>query len=172
MKKLVKIVAVAVLMANSATAFSLEEYSNLISFNNNPAAKQTFRCAREAEWIKKDPMECINATKFSLEEVGDIANIYGGYKNYIGEQFYYAGIIYDKIGDNANEVKMYKKALEFSPNQPGVNLDLGVAYYSGKGVEIDKVKAYEHWRVAAKQGHKSAQNNLDILCKESPWACK
>jgi uncharacterized protein len=50
--------------------------------------------------------------------------------------------------------------------------NLGVMYYNGQGVNVDKFKAYELWLKAAKQGHSNAQENLDILCKESPWACK
>lgn len=172
MKKLIKIVAVAVLIATSAVALTLEDYNNRISLNNNPVKKQLLYCAREVEWIKKNPTECINATKFSLEEVGDIADIFGGYKNYIGEHYYMAGFVYNSMEDRKNAAKMYKKALEFSPNHSKANNNLAVAYYSGEGVEINKVKAYEHLRVAAKQGHQGAQNNLDMLCKESPWACK
>ena len=45
-------------------------------------------------------------------------------------------------------------------------------YYYGHGVNVDKFKTYELWLKAAKQGNSNAQGNLDILCKQSPWACK
>lgn len=48
-------------------------------------------------------------------------------------------------------------------------------YFAGKGVEKNKYKTYEHFSIAAKQGDEIAQvaqNYLDTLCRESPWACK
>ena len=42
-----------------------------------------------------------------------------------------------------------------------------IAYSSG-----DKIKSYQYFIKAAKLGDTQAQKNLDILCKESPWACK
>lgn len=178
MKKLIKIVAVAVLIASSVEANGLEDYDRHIANAKNPADKQTLICEREAEFILKDPMKCIKATQISSKEYEAISfggAGYGDYKNYVAGMYYNAGIIYGKIGDNANKIIMFKKALEISPNNSGANLSLGFAYYHGKGIEINKIKAYEHWRVAAKQGDQdaqNAQNNLDILCNESPWACK
>ena len=37
---------------------------------------------------------------------------------------------------------------------------------------MNKIEAFNWWMKAAKRGHVDAQKNLDILCKESPWACK
>jgi TPR repeat protein len=45
-------------------------------------------------------------------------------------------------------------------------------YAMGQGAKQDKIKSYQYWMKAAKQGNKTAQNNLDILCQQSPWACK
>lgn len=45
-------------------------------------------------------------------------------------------------------------------------------YYNGKGVKVNKTKAYELWLKEAKQRNSGAQRGLDILCKESPWVCK
>ena len=50
--------------------------------------------------------------------------------------------------------------------------NLGVLYEKGLGVPLNKIKAYQYWMKAAKQGNANAQYNLDRLCKESPWACK
>ena len=36
----------------------------------------------------------------------------------------------------------------------------------------DKLKAYEYFMKAARLGNTNAQKNLDIMCKQSPWACK
>ena len=51
-------------------------------------------------------------------------------------------------------------------------VNLGVKYHKGKGVPLNKIKAYELYLQAARQGNENAQRNLDILCKDSPWACK
>ncbi len=45
-------------------------------------------------------------------------------------------------------------------------------YVMGKGVKNDKIKVYQYWMRAAKQGNAKAQDNLDKLCKQSPWVCK
>jgi TPR repeat protein len=45
-------------------------------------------------------------------------------------------------------------------------------YYLGQGVKKNKIKAYQYLMKSAQQGNSVAQNRLDILCKESPWACK
>ena len=48
-------------------------------------------------------------------------------------------------------------------------LNTGVLYkYSDKNY----LKAYQYYMKAAKLGSTQAQINLDILCKEHPWACK
>ena len=80
--------------------------------------------------------------------------------------------------DNGQGVKQdYKKAMAFyqkAADQGDANAqsNLGNMYYFGKGVKKDKIKTYQLWMKAAKQGNAVAQNNLDIICKESPWACK
>ena len=50
--------------------------------------------------------------------------------------------------------------------------NLGLLYFYGKGVSKNYYKAYEYWIKAAKKGNTKAQHNLDILCREHPWACK
>ena len=47
-------------------------------------------------------------------------------------------------------------------------LNIGVLYY----YKNDKLNARDYLLKAAKLGNLKAQKNLDILCKESPWACK
>lgn len=178
MKKLVKLMAVAILAASSVGAITLEEFNTMIANANNPVLKQTLLCEREVSLIFKDPMLCvIAAAQISLKEY-DATPVkgYSSYKEYVAVMYYNAGVIYNKIGDYDNKIDMYKRALGVLPNHSEANNNLAVAYCSGEGVEINKVKAkvkaYEHFRVAAKQGHQDAQNNLNILCKESPWACK
>ena len=41
-------------------------------------------------------------------------------------------------------------------------LNLGIAYYFGKGVLVDKQKAVEWWEKAAEQGDSDAQNQLGV----------
>jgi TPR repeat protein len=71
----------------------------------------------------------------------------------------------------------YKKAIELytlSANQghSSAQSNLGLMYYLGNGIKKNKIKAYQLWLKLAKQGHSNSQHNLDILCKQSPWACK
>lgn len=73
-------------------------------------------------------------------------------------------------GDYKKAVELYQKVAE--QGNASAQSNLGVMYYSGQGVKTDKIKTYQYWMMAAKQGVATAQNNLDILCKESPWACK
>jgi TPR repeat protein len=51
--------------------------------------------------------------------------------------------------------------------------NLGFLYLEGaRGVEQDKLKAYEYLLKARKNGIKQAEPLLEKLCKESPWACQ
>ncbi len=75
------------------------------------------------------------------------------------------------VKQNYNKAaELFQKAADQGRSLAQYNL--GFMYYSGKGIKKDKIKAYQLWMKAAKQGNGDAQNNLDILCKESPWACK
>jgi len=48
-------------------------------------------------------------------------------------------------------------------------LNTGLLYDESKG---DKLNAYKYYMKASKLGNIQAQKNLNIMCKESPWACK
>lgn len=50
--------------------------------------------------------------------------------------------------------------------------NLGVMYYYGDGVAMDKKKAYTLLVQAADQGHEEAQISLDTLCEENPTLCE
>lgn len=77
-------------------------------------------------------------------------------------------------------VYWYKKAIE--QNHTSSMYNIGLIYYWGKGnVAMDKKLTYKYWMKCAEskeseknnpQAKKSCQKGLDILCKESPWACK
>ena len=47
-------------------------------------------------------------------------------------------------------------------------LNIGTIYYG----HDNKLNAYKYWMKAAKLGDIQSQKNLDIMCKQSPWACK
>ena len=87
--------------------------------------------------------------------------------NFIGLMYY----------DGQGLKKDYKKAARFlqesvkTGNPMAMNM-MGILYVTGRGVSQDKIKAYKVWMKAAKLGLKNAQDNLDRLCKESPWACQ
>jgi len=48
------------------------------------------------------------------------------------------------------------------------HLNMGVLYY----YKSDWINSYRYWKVAAGRGDLTARKNLEILCKEHPWACK
>lgn len=50
--------------------------------------------------------------------------------------------------------------------------NLGVMYYYGDGVTMDKKKAYTLLVQAADQGNEEAQISLDTLCEENPTLCE
>lgn len=50
--------------------------------------------------------------------------------------------------------------------------ELGVIYFQGKGIAENKVKSYQFMKKALTLGSPYASRNLDVLCKNSPWACK
>jgi len=88
---------------------------------------------------------------------------------------YNLGVLYDNGGyvvqqDHSKAAKLYKKACNLGDATGCLNL--GYLYAKGYGVSMNKFKAYKYWVKAAKQGNQQAQHNLDILCKQSPWACK
>jgi len=59
---------------------------------------------------------------------------------------------------------------KFSDKSFGIiYLNIGLLYDESKG---DKLKAYEYYMKAARLGNIQAQKNLNIMCKESSWACK
>ena len=68
-----------------------------------------------------------------------------------------AAELFEKAAEQGNDSAQYR---------------LGLMYFSGKGIPQNKIKAYEWYMKSARQGNTKAQDALDILCKESSWACK
>jgi TPR repeat protein len=173
MKKLIEIMVVGVLMVGSVEANTLEEFNEAITYSYNPIMKQALICEREASYLFKNPIECIKAAQISLKEYNTLVDKpYGNFQEYTATMYSNAGSIYDDIKDYDNAIKMYKKALDISPNNILANINLGSSHYLGKGVDKNLIKTYEYFRVAAKQGDKDAQMRLLYLCEKSPWACK
>ena len=86
----------------------------------------------------------------------------------------------NKIATNhiqSGDVNICLKALKLEekiyPNATNVIAALygnvGLLYDESKG---DKLKAYKYYMKAARLGSIQAQKNLNIMCKESSWACK
>ncbi len=86
----------------------------------------------------------------------------------LGEIYYYGWSV-EKNLKKAN--KYYSIFLEKTLIY-GNYYEIGEIYYYGKGVQKDKIKAYKNLYKAAKNSSLKAQNLLDKLCSESPWACK
>ena len=194
-----KLLLVVLFVGVNLGAITLEESAKQISDAKHQDFKQVMICEREAMFIEKNPQECLKAVDMLLKSKKNLKSTpnyrldYFGvseeimklltpddYKKtnkefideYIAESYVNAGVVYVALNQNEKKIEMYKKALEYIPNDKQLNFNLGIDYYLGQGVAVNKIKAYEHWRVAAREGDKSAQKNLDILCRESPWACK
>ena len=48
----------------------------------------------------------------------------------------------------------------------------GSMLVNGQGVKLNKIAGFGYLMKAARQSHLQAQKSLDILCRQSPWACK
>lgn len=200
MKKWISVALATFCTVSFVDAVTLEDLDRYISEVNTPTTKQVFVCEREGNFVFKDPQQCTKAvdmllvmskkaTKSSLlrcefygvsEEEACKLGIPSTYQKtdkeffnaMIAESYYNAGIIYDRSMVYEKSVAMYKKAIEYNPNYDVANFNLGVRYYYGQGIAMNKYKAYEHINIAAKQGHQKAQKALDMLCSESPSVCK
>ena len=84
------------------------------------------------------------------------------------------GILYD-TGDGVKEdgvkaQKYFEKSCEAKTAQGCYNA--GVGYYNGKRIKKNYVKSYQYLDKASKLGDEKAQQNLNMLCQNNPWACK
>lgn len=196
-----KVLLIGLFSGVSLCATDLETFNKNITEAKHPDLKQMLRCEREAAFIKKNPQECLKAADLFLasrKKVTSTTHYRVGFYNsewsiidlkiylpetanktdkefideFVASSYWNAGVIYSNLGEHEKEVKMYKKCLEFDSKHSYAYNTLGFIYATGQGVKMDKYKAYEYYTTAAKLGNEHAQNNLDILCKESPWACK
>lgn len=83
---------------------------------------------------------------------------------------------FEKLGKYTQAAEMWEKSIANGDCEAGDGCNaknmLAILYASGKGVQMNHIKAYELFRDALKNGNVDAQGNLDILCSKSPWACK
>lgn len=83
---------------------------------------------------------------------------------------YMKGIMLD-VANKPQEAKMwFEKASTKGFEQ--ANVSLGLLYVKGRGVQENRNTAYKYWKKAAERGNTDAQNNLNQLCSNTPWACE
>ena len=175
MKNIIKLVSIFfLLITTNIYALTLETMDRAI-INSSEPMKQSFKCQREVKWFKKNgnPEICIKASK----AYSKIYNPNNEEKEELGRGYYNAGIMYtfgEKYKDYKKAFKMYKLSYEsgYGEYSSSVMTKIGYFYRNGWGVDTNKILAYKYYLEAAKAGNQNAQGNLDLLCKESPWACK
>ncbi len=93
-----------------------------------------------------------------FEACMDIGDLYlSGREGYFAPSF-----------EKANEAWLIAAKGGYEPAQNNI----AISYWKGEGIEKNTYEAYQWFLKAAKQGNTNAQNALDRICKESPWACK
>jgi hypothetical protein len=91
------------------------------------------------------------------------------------EAQYNLGVVYqngllEQRTDKTKAFELFEKSAK--QGYSTAQLNAGYMLVQGIGVAQNKIKAYQYFLSAAKQGNKEAQGNLDMLCHDSPWACK
>jgi TPR repeat protein len=192
MKKPTKILLLTAFLASSLfseytieegqSRTSLEKFNRVVEKEQNPWIKQMLICEREWTFYAKtgDVNKCLKAADMVLALKGknlserELSFTSGNDENSINKQasdyFNSAGLIYGEQGDFKNKIKMYEKAASLGSSISTVNL--GLAYHYGRGVQKNHIKAFEYYKKALQLGSPHAQNQIQMLCKESPWACK
>jgi TPR repeat protein len=185
MKKLIAAAIIIIGGANSVlNATTLQEYNQMILDEKDKVTQQMFSCEREALYFKDngDPQECLRAVKYLMEVKKPNLLLSStmrtqnktfkeAKKLYLGEAYYNAGILFDHSEHSPQKAfESYKKGAKYG--YVDAELNTGVMYYFGVGVQKDKIEAYKWSLKAAKHGSPNAQKLLDTLCSESPWACQ
>ncbi|MFA6138421.1 MAG: tetratricopeptide repeat protein [Sulfurimonas sp.] len=175
---MIKILAVLIFISSSIFAISPEEYKDILKEKKFPWLNQSAICELVANTNagNGDVNECLKAADMILALKGKkldanaLKFIPDGIEKYAAKSFYNAGVMYGAHRDYKNEIIMYEKAAE--QNYPDAIFNLGIAYGTGKGVPKNPTKAYQYFKEASALGDESAQNAIEIICGESPWACK
>lgn len=94
-------------------------------------------------------------------------------KGNINAQYNVASLYYKGVGikkDYEKAAYWYEKAA--LAGDVSAMHNIGSMFLLGEGVKMNKILAFNYLLKAAKKSHYKAQKTLDILCKESPWACR
>lgn len=65
---MIKILAVLIFISSNIFAITLEEMNQYIKDALHPTNKQLLICEREAEYIKKNPQECLKTAEMLLAD--------------------------------------------------------------------------------------------------------
>ena len=124
---------------------------------------------RSFKWIsKEDTRKKVKNYFLQIEKPSLIENSY-----------FNAALMYYARGSRKRAFELFQKAynimikLPSRYQNPSLYNILGAYYqYGWGGITKNKIKAYKLFRKAAKMGYSLAEENLDRLCTDSPWACK
>ena len=172
MKKLLLVM----LLVKSIFASTEEDYNSLISSTNDLLMKQILKCEKEIR-LHKDygsPEVCIKAAEMYSKE----KKLSAEQKRFFGEAYFNAAAMYEFGKGNIDYKKaeeMYQKSIDAGScefNQCAVKLNLGIMYFTGVGGETNHIKSYKLFKSALKHGSSNAQMALEIICTDTPWACK
>ena len=180
MKRIVLGLSLLVMLAQNIFA---DKASYMKEYEGSKSVKALYKlllCEAEAKFYKTEdanPEQCIEAAN-SILKGEDLGVLSKNKKTYLGEAYFNAGIIYQyKLHNHKQALESYLKAYNVGYCDNGsdcsVGRNIGYYYATGEGgTPLDKIKAYQYFLESAKHGNAGSQRNLDILCKESPWACK
>ncbi len=139
-----------------------------------PLMKSILMCEKEATNHKDygSTQVCIDSAKLYQKQ----KSLTPEEKVFYGEAYYNAGM-YTFGKKNKNYEKAYAMFLEaykvgYGEETSDVIHKLGYFTSNREGTEQHKILAYKYYLEAAKLGNINSQNALNLLCKESPWACK
>ena len=176
MKRIILGVSVLLMLVQNLFGYTYEEYNQVSLKAKEKYVHNVILCERDTHFRATigDIRECKNV----IEQINSFKNKTKQQIKYLGESFYNLAKLYEdspKYKDYKLAIKMYEKSIavgydEYSKGKVRVNL--GFLYYYGKGASKNYIKSYNLWKDALINGSSVAQNNLEILCKESPWACK
>jgi len=179
MKRIVLGISVFLMLVQNGFAGRKEDIVLANQYKHQKALYKLLLCASDAQYYKTEntnPEQCIEAANRILkgEDLGVLSE---DRKTYLGESYFNAGIIYQfKLHNHKKALESYLKAYNVGycdKDNCSVGRNIGYYYATGEGgTPLDKIKAYQYFLESAKYGNAGSQKNLDVMCKESPWACK
>jgi len=143
--------------------------------NSSGSQQQVFKCNKAVMFNKKnaDPQICIKAT----EMIKELNNPNDHDMKNLGESYLNAGVLYafgEKYHNDEKALKMFLLSYDSGYEKVDSKIlnNIGYFYWKGRGTTVNKMLAHKYFMEGAKIGNVNCQYNLDLLCKESPWACK